>query len=74
MQVSLPVGLLIIVACFCLPVLIVYLICRFIDWQDERNCIVELEDIYDENGKFLRTVIKVNGEVTSVVGFLEGGF
>lgn len=76
MQVSLLVGLLIIVACFCLPVLIVYLICRFIDWQDERNRdqVIEIEDVYDKNGKWLRRITKVDGVPYIAVGFEEGGF
>jgi hypothetical protein len=37
MHVNMFVGIVIIVACFSSPVAVVYLMSKFMDWQDRRN-------------------------------------
>lgn len=75
MQVSLPVGILIIAVVWSMPVGIVYLVHRFMKWQEWRNHKPEMtiENVV-EDGRVVRQITRLDGKPVMVIGELEGGF
>lgn len=74
MQVSIPVGIFIMACIWSLPVLEVYLIHRFIKWQEwrKREPVVEVENIYDKDGELETQITRIDGVPRMIIGKLEG--